>query len=117
MAAALKANTSSFLNLNNTTNQSYLFRPKYTKHSVVSIVSSKSYKPLMATLSTAVGNNTVGLSETFTRLKQQGKVSIYILFYLFLFVFMYKVTLVCVLDCIDCLGFCLPCNCVYRALV
>lgn len=74
MAAALKANTSSFLNLN--TNKSYLFRPSYTKHSVVSIISSKSYKPPMAALSTTVGNNTVGLSETFTRLKQQGKVSI-----------------------------------------
>ncbi|KAK1383769.1 hypothetical protein POM88_021504 [Heracleum sosnowskyi] len=67
MAAALKSNASSFLNLN--TNQSYLFCPNYTKHYVVSIVSSKSYKPPMAALSTTVGTNTVGLSETFTSYK------------------------------------------------
>lgn len=67
MAIALKA-PSTFLH----SNQSNLFGPNYIsyKHSVVSIISSKSYKPPMAALST------VGLSETFTRLKQQGKVAL-----------------------------------------
>lgn len=74
MAAALKANTSSFLNFNST-NKSFLFRPIY-KPSVVSLISSKSYNPPMAALSTPVGTTTVGLSETFTRLKQQGKVAL-----------------------------------------
>lgn len=84
MAFALKANTSPFLSLNHNQsnlfrhNQSSLFCPNYTynhSHSVVSII-SKSYKPPMAALSTSVGSSTVGLSETFARLKQQGKVSV-----------------------------------------
>lgn len=67
MAVALKA--TSFLQLKKH-NHSIIFRPNSHK---LSLSVAKSFKLPMATLSTVP---TVGLSETFTRLKQQGKVSL-----------------------------------------
>lgn len=67
MAVALKA--TSFLQLKKN-NHSIIFRPNSHK---LSLSVAKSFKLPMATLSTVP---TVGLSETFTRLKQQGKVAL-----------------------------------------
>ncbi|XP_059660427.1 tryptophan synthase alpha chain isoform X2 [Cornus florida] len=66
MAVVLKATC--FLQLKKKSEDPFLIRPNFQRFSI----STKTFKPPMATLTTAP---TVGLSETFTRLRSQGKVA------------------------------------------
>ena len=69
MATALKATC--FLQLQKKPQDNLLSRPSNPGR--ITIPARTAFKPPMATLSTVP---TVGLSETFTRLRKQGKVSI-----------------------------------------
>ncbi|KAM7521656.1 hypothetical protein LguiA_011558 [Lonicera macranthoides] len=69
MAVALK--TTCFLQLKKKPQHHLLICPNFCRFNV----SAKAFKPPMATLATAPAVPTVGLAETFAKLKQEGKVA------------------------------------------